>query len=296
MVAWNRRQHSLDHLQLEHLFEWIHIHRRTPRPTLLTLVSIRRLQTMVPILLLLHLHPNLRQVTVLTVSKYLRLYVTPDTFCSIGKTRTRDKYRVVYSDVQRLELEKEFMYAKYITIRRKSELASMLQLSERQVKIWFQNRRAKERKLNKKKEESNGKQQQHHHQQQQMMHMKSEPSSVMMINAGVDDVVVGSSDHTNLVTHVHHHSHNNHHSDCPLTPSIDSNVTGSSGSSSVSSGSDSGIGINNTMSPYSYHHHHHPSVMYMSPVAVAAAAAAHNNYLSSYHYDNWSKKTLSCSQ
>uniref|UniRef100_A0A8C2X3H5 Caudal type homeobox 1 b n=1 Tax=Cyclopterus lumpus TaxID=8103 RepID=A0A8C2X3H5_CYCLU len=68
-----------------------------------------------------------------------------------GKTRTKDKYRVVYTDHQRLELEKEFHYSKYITIRRKAELATTLGLSERQVKIWFQNRRAKERKINKKK-------------------------------------------------------------------------------------------------------------------------------------------------
>jgi len=50
-----------------------------------------------------------------------------------AKTRTKDKYRVVYSDTQRLELEKEFHYSRYITIRRKSELASILGLSERQV-------------------------------------------------------------------------------------------------------------------------------------------------------------------
>ncbi|XP_041916883.1 homeobox protein CDX-1a [Alosa sapidissima] len=66
-----------------------------------------------------------------------------------GKTRTKDKYRVVYSEHQRMELEKEFHYSRYITIRRKAELALGLSLSERQVKIWFQNRRAKERKMTK---------------------------------------------------------------------------------------------------------------------------------------------------
>jgi len=40
---------------------------------------------------------------------------------------------VVYSDHQRLELEKEFHYSRYITIRRKAELAATLNLSERQV-------------------------------------------------------------------------------------------------------------------------------------------------------------------
>ncbi|XP_018555081.1 homeobox protein CHOX-CAD [Lates calcarifer] len=68
-----------------------------------------------------------------------------------GKTRTKDKYRVVYTDHQRLELEKEFQFNRYITMRRKTELSMALSLSERQVKIWFQNRRAKERKINRKK-------------------------------------------------------------------------------------------------------------------------------------------------
>ncbi|KAJ1128319.1 hypothetical protein NDU88_006698 [Pleurodeles waltl] len=77
--------------------------------------------------------------------------VPGSTSTTSGKTRTKDKYRVVYTDHQRLELEKEFHYSRYITIRRKAELAANLCLTERQVKIWFQNRRAKERKVNKKK-------------------------------------------------------------------------------------------------------------------------------------------------
>ncbi|RNA31621.1 homeobox CDX-1 [Brachionus plicatilis] len=71
-----------------------------------------------------------------------------------GKTRTKDKYRVVYSEPQRVELEKEFLFSKYITIKRKAELSQVLSLSERQIKIWFQNRRAKERKTNRKQKMS----------------------------------------------------------------------------------------------------------------------------------------------
>ncbi|CDW51992.1 homeobox protein CDX 4 [Trichuris trichiura] len=63
------------------------------------------------------------------------------------KTRTREKYRVVYSTYQRLELEKEFCYNRFITVERRTQLAHMLGLTSRQIKIWFQNRRAKEKKI-----------------------------------------------------------------------------------------------------------------------------------------------------
>jgi len=73
--------------------------------------------------------------------------------CAGNKTRTKDKYRVVYTEQQKVELEKEFLFNQYITIQRKAELAGSIGLSDRQVKIWFQNRRAKERKCRRKRDE-----------------------------------------------------------------------------------------------------------------------------------------------
>ena len=64
---------------------------------------------------------------------YCCVVVTLSLLCPGGKTRTKDKYRVVYTDQQRLELEKEFQSSRYITIRRKTELSLGLSLSERQV-------------------------------------------------------------------------------------------------------------------------------------------------------------------
>ncbi|WKY01827.1 hypothetical protein Q1695_015661 [Nippostrongylus brasiliensis] len=56
------------------------------------------------------------------------------------RVRTSDKYRMVYSDYQRLELEKEFCTSTFVTSERKAELSTLLNLTERQIKIWFQNR------------------------------------------------------------------------------------------------------------------------------------------------------------
>ena len=66
-----------------------------------------------------------------------------DKNCAIDLLNSNKRRRTSFSSIQLLQLEREFLSKKYLSLNERAELAKSLKLSQEQIKVWFQNRRAK---------------------------------------------------------------------------------------------------------------------------------------------------------
>ncbi|XP_072502199.1 homeobox protein DLX-4 [Notamacropus eugenii] len=64
-----------------------------------------------------------------------------------GRTKKLRKPRTIYSSLQLQHLNQRFQHTQYLALPERAQLAAQLGLTQTQVKIWFQNKRSKYKKI-----------------------------------------------------------------------------------------------------------------------------------------------------